>query len=325
MFEPLTSWFSSRARDLPWRSERSPYRVWISEVMLQQTHVETVIPYFHRWMERFPTVRDLATAHLDDVLKAWEGLGYYRRAVNLHRAAAIVMDTYGGRVPTDPEELLDLPGVGHYTAAAVAAFAAGRPLLPVDANVQRVAARLFTLSGAAGPQTVKKYLQRNLGSQNPGSTAEALMELGALVCTSRSPRCGACPLSPSCKAYQLGRATDFPERRRRKERPQRFRFAAVIIRKGKIYLERRPEGGLLGGTWGFPQISTPPNRCSLLNPVRHGYTHFDLTLTPAVVEGSQRPDGSGAFLKPHEIAARALSQVDHKVLARLRETYPSGI
>ena len=219
-------------------------------------------------MERFPTVRDLATAHLDNVLKAWEGLGYYRRAVNLHRAAATVMDTYGGRVPTDPEELLDLPGVGHYTAAAVATFAAGQPLLPVDANVRRVAARLFTLSGAAGPQTVKKYLQRNLGAQNPGSTAEALMELGALVCTPRSPRCGACPLSPSCKAYQLGRATDFPERRGRRERPQRFRFAAVIIRKGKMYLERRPEGGLLGGTWGFPQISTPPNRCSLLNPVQ---------------------------------------------------------
>jgi A/G-specific adenine glycosylase len=248
----LLSYFDARRRDLPWRGEPDPYRVWVSEVMLQQTRVATVIPYYERWLQRFPTLDALAGAGTDDVLRAWQGLGYYSRARNLHAAAKIVRERFAGQLPGDPAALRSLPGVGAYTAGAVASIAFGRAEPAVDGNVARVLARLLD-EPAPGPATLQATAAALVDRARPGDFNQALMELGATLCTPRAPRCGQCPVADLCRARRAGTEALRPAPRPRPAPPLFERPTAVIVDDARrVLLLRRPERGLLAGLWTFP-------------------------------------------------------------------------
>lgn len=316
MTEALLRWFAAHRRDLPWRHQRTPYRVWVSEVMLQQTQVATAIPYYRRWMQRFPTLSHLASATLDEVYKLWEGLGYYRRARYLHQAAQEVVARYGGKLPSRADALRALPGFGSYTAAAVASIAFGEPVLAIDGNVKRVAARYFKLAQPSEAE-VHKRLSPYLPNHEPGSFNEALMELGATVCRPRAPRCNACPLAATCGAQRAGQVADYPRPNLRRAVPTLTRYALLYGEAGQVWLSRRPQGELLGGLWGFPLgDSCPPG--TVLKPVRHAYTHFRLVVLPVVVNAA--PPGQPVPLG--EIERLALSRLDYKLLERWR--YAAG-
>ena len=310
--EALLAWFTARQRPLPWRDLRTPYRVWVSETMLQQTQVATVVPYFERWLRRFPTLEALADAPLEDVLKMWEGLGYYRRARLLHAGAQRVMQ-YGGALPETYAELLKLPGIGPYTAAAIASLAFNEAVLAVDGNVKRVAARLFCLPEEPTPRTVKEKLEPLLPPTQAGAFNEALMELGATVCTPRAPHCHACPVSGDCSAFRTGRVGEFPHPKARKQVPHYRRFALVYQQAGKLWLRRRPENEMLGGLWGFVLSDSAPQGRQL-EPVQHAYTHFKVTATPVLVA---TPPETGTWVETSCLASLALSKLDYKILAKL--------
>lgn len=252
----LLDWYDRSRRELPWRAsggERpDPYQVWLSEVMLQQTRVETVRAYYLRWIELFPTVEALAQADQDEVMKAWEGLGYYSRARNLHRAVREVARSYGGRVPDDPDTFRSLPGVGRYTAGAVMSIAFGREEPVVDGNVRRVLARLLDDPEPADSR-LWAVAERLVKGERPGDLNQAVMELGATVCTPRSPQCGRCPVADFCAARRAGTQAIRPQPRRRAPLPHEQRVAAVVEGEdGRVLLGRRPDAGRLGGMWEFP-------------------------------------------------------------------------
>ncbi len=248
----LLDHFDRHARELPWRGERDPYRILVSEVMLQQTRVETVKRYYGPWLERFPTLEHLADAAEDDVLKAWEGLGYYRRARNLHRAAAVVRERYAGHFPATLDGLRALPGVGEYTAGAVASIAFDQPAPAVDGNVRRVLARLFDVARPK-PSWLRTRAATLVDLRRPGDFNQALMELGATVCTPRSPACGGCPLSGVCAAREAGTQAERPAPAERRA-PPKADFALVVAHcDHRTLLVRRPVDGLLGGMWAFPE------------------------------------------------------------------------
>jgi A/G-specific adenine glycosylase len=253
----VLAFFVERRRNLPWRRSADPYRVWVSEIMLQQTRVETVVPYYERWLERFPTVDALAAASTDDVLHAWQGLGYYSRARNLHRAAGVVRERWRGQVPDTTETLRALPGVGAYTAGAIASIAYGRRVPAVDGNVRRVLSRLadrdFT---AAALQDLAAAL---VPADRPGDFNQALMELGATVCTPRNPACAACPVARQCRARERGTVLERPAKRRAAPVPS-FQVGTAVARDahGRWVLARRPDRGLLAGLWQFPGVIVRP-------------------------------------------------------------------
>lgn len=315
--KPLLEWFGASQRTLPWRQNRTPYRVWISEVMLQQTQVRTATPYFERWMARFPTLPSLACAPLGEVLKAWEGLGYYRRARLLHEGAKRVVAEQRGELPTTYNELLKLPGIGPYTAAAVASLAFDEAVLAIDGNVKRVAARLFLIPGEVSEKTAKAALAPHLPFEQAGAFNEALMELGATVCVPRAPHCEACPLSAHCKAFQTGQTASFPHPKARKRVPHLRRYALVCLQESALWLQQRAPDEMLGGLWGFVLREDEP-RGQPLEPVQHAYTHFKITATPVIV---RTPPPSGQWVDRTELETLALSRLDYKILGRLRETY----
>lgn len=257
----LLAWYDRSRRDLPWRTPpgapQDPYHIWVSEVMLQQTRVETALPYYERWMERFPTLDDLAAAPLDEVLKHWEGLGYYSRARNLHKAVREVAERYGGEVPDDSGAFRELPGVGRYTAGAVMSIAFGREEPLVDGNVRRVFARL---TDDAEPEDSRLWALAGelVQGDRPGDLNQALMELGATVCTPRNPRCSACPIRSDCKAHANGTAEQRPAPRRKKALPHEDEVIAIVQFAGKYLLTRRPADGRLGGMWHFPSATMRP-------------------------------------------------------------------
>lgn len=248
----LLDHYDAHQRELPWRKEEDPYRIWVSEVMLQQTRVDTVIPYYRRWIERFPGLDDLASAEQEEVLQMWKGLGYYSRARNLHRAARMVRERHGGRVPDSTKELRELPGVGEYTAGAVASIAFGRPEPAVDGNVRRVLSRLYDLPDP-GDAELRRRAAALVDPRRPGCFNQALMELGATVCTPSSPDCPTCPLEDLCLARERGTVEDRPKPRERATvTPRRMAVAIPVSTDGRTLLVRRPESGLLGGLWEFP-------------------------------------------------------------------------
>ena len=257
----LGAWFDRVARDLPWRRTRDPYAIWLSEVMLQQTRVETVIPYYERFLARYPTVADLAGATLDQVLSLWSGLGYYRRARVLHLAAREVTERYGGAFPAEAAGLRDLPGVGAYTAGAIASIAFDRREALVDGNVARVLARLEgiddDIKSAAGARRLWAAAARLVPAERPGRFNQALMELGATVCTPRSPRCDACPVDGACAARAAGREEELPVISPKREAPSVAMVAAVVRAGRRVLLARRAEGGLFGGLWEPPMVEAP--------------------------------------------------------------------
>ncbi len=313
--DALLEWFERTRRKLPWRASRTPYRVLVSEVMLQQTQVATVVPYFERWLARFPDVQTLADAPLDDALKLWEGLGYYRRARNLHRAAQLVAQQ-GGVFPTDYQGWLSLPGVGPYTAAALASIVNGESVVAVDGNVKRVSARLFVLEGEVKPEVAREHLEPLLPQGRPGDFNEALMELGATVCTPKRPTCQRCPLSAYCLAYQTGRVEALPTPKTRAAIPHRVRYAVVDVQDEKIWLRQRGADEMLSGLWGFALLEELPPNAQTLPPVTHAYTHFSTAVTPVLTTSRGL---EGAFVPTSDLDALALSTLDRKILSGLRD------
>jgi len=298
----LLAWYRRNQRDLPWRGEPVPYRIWVSEVMLQQTQVNTVIPYYRRFLERFPTVAELAAASLEEVLKAWEGMGYYARARNLHRAAIEIVEAHGGCLPQSYAELRRLPGFGEYTAGAVASIAFGEPAPAIDSNTRRVLARLFAVEvevgRGAGARRVREIGAALVDPDVPGDWTQALIELGATVCLPQSPRCLLCPLWGLCRARQQGVEQELPVRPAKKKRPHYNVTAAIVHHNGQILIAQRPLDGMLGGLWEFPggkqkegETLAECLRREILEElgilievgepvvtVKHSYTHFKITL-----------------------------------------------
>lgn len=300
----LLAWYGAARRDLPWRRDRDPYRVWISEVMLQQTRVRTARGYFERWMERFPTLDDLAAAREGDVLRAWQGLGYYARARNLHRAAIIVRDQFGSRLPRDAAALEELPGVGEYTAGAIASIAYGRPEPAVDGNARRLLCRLYDLQ-APSARELGRCSAELIDHERPGDFNQALMELGASVCTPRAPRCPSCPVSGFCLAHARGTEATRPAPSPRSPVP-RFRVGTAVIRSpsGRLLLARRPVPGLLAGMWEFPGRVARPGE-SPLSAARRAL-------------GAAAGHGSGGAHRP-PTAPRLITRIQHAYSHRRHE------
>ena len=312
----LVRWQARHGRhDLPWQRTRDPYRIWLSEVMLQQTQVATVIPYYRRFLARFPSVKALATATLDDVLTLWSGLGYYTRARNLHAAARAVVALHRGRFPRTREGLESLPGLGRSTAAAIAVFAFGEREAILDGNVKRVLARHFAVRGYPGEKRVENRLWALAESELPATNIEAytqaLMDLGAGVCTRKRPACADCPLSETCRGYARGKAEAYPEARPRRNRPLRSTSMLLLLCKGEVLLEKRPPAGVWGGLWCFPEIEPGSEKLSgkrSLPVLRHEFTHFTLDITPIVCfleSASPRATEPGQIWLPVEEAIGA--------------------
>jgi A/G-specific adenine glycosylase len=333
----LLRWYDRHRRRLPWRAEPGaapdPYRVWLSEIMLQQTTVATVGAYFDRFVARFPTVGALAAASLDDVLHAWQGLGYYARARNLHACARAVMTLHGGAFPDDAEALRALPGIGAYTAAAIAAIAFDRKAAAVDGNVERVVARLFALEAPlpGARAELRRLTETLVPDRRAGDFAQALMDLGATVCTPRAPQCILCPVRAFCRGRALGLAESLPRRRARTARPTRRGVAFWAVRPdGSVLLRRRPEHGLLGGMievpsteWREAAISEAaarkeaPVRASwvrLPGTVRHTFTHFHLELAVLAGETEATAKSAGSWIPLDRLAEQALPTVMKKVV-----------
>ena len=333
----LLDWYDLHRRRMPWRAlpgERAdPYKVWLSEIMLQQTTVAAVGPYFARFVERFPTVHALAAAKLDEVLALWQGLGYYARARNLHRAAQIVARELGGRFPDTAEALRKLPGVGDYTGAAIAAIAFERPEAAVDGNVERVMARLHAVEvplPAAKP-ALRELARRLVPEARPGDFAQALMDLGATICVPRAPRCLVCPWSGACEARARGLAEDLPRKLAKRARPVRHGVAFFLMdRDGAILLRRRPEKGLLGGMMEVPSTGwaekapsaheaaaaapAPATWRVLPGTVHHGFTHFELKLTVWAARVARRPRAKGVWCPGEQLSMQALPTAMKKIL-----------
>lgn len=335
----LLNWYDKHRRVLPWRAlpgrTPNPYAVWLSEIMLQQTTVATVGPYFHKFMKLWPRVEDLAKANRDDVLAAWAGLGYYSRARNLHACANKVVAQYNGKFPTTEAELRELPGIGPYTAAAIAAIAFDASANVVDGNVERVMARLFAVSAPlpAGKNRLRELAATLVPAKRAGDYAQALMDLGATVCTPRSPDCGACPLRRSCVAYAGGNPAQYPRRSAKKARPVRHAILFMLHdRQGRIWMRQRPEKGLLAAMLEFPSspwqeeavnlkqalaslgTKLPPApdwRLSQIE-VRHVFTHFELRLAIATAPAERKP--AGLWLHAEEARKRALPSLMNKAL-----------
>nr|WP_257985144.1 A/G-specific adenine glycosylase [Bacillus sp. T33-2] len=255
----LISWFEQEQRELPWRIDNDPYKVWVSEIMLQQTRVDTVIPYFNRFIEQFPTIGTLAEADEDRVLKAWEGLGYYSRARNLQTAVKEVHEKYGGKVPDTPEGISSLKGVGPYTAGAILSIAYGKPEPAVDGNVMRVLARILLIREDIARPSVRKIFEEAvralISHENPSYFNQALMELGALICTPSSPSCLLCPVSDYCEAYHEGEQNDLPVKsKKKKQRAVQLAAAVLTDGEGRILIRKRPSSGLLANLWEFPNV-----------------------------------------------------------------------
>ncbi|MEJ5363944.1 MAG: A/G-specific adenine glycosylase [Desulfosoma sp.] len=252
----LVEWFCRHQRPLPWRRDYAPYAVWISEIMLQQTQVAKVVPYFERWMARLPDVQAVAEAPLDELLHLWEGLGYYSRVRHVKKAAEAILSRHGGKIPSDEKALRELPGIGEYTAAAIASLAFGQDVPVLDGNAQRVAARLLDWNDPVDETRTKKALRQALGRWMPPGRArefnQAVMELGSVVCTPKRPACKACPVVSWCRAYAAGTVAERPAKRRRPS-PEHVSVAVgVLYKNGEIFIQKRPPGGLMAGLWEFP-------------------------------------------------------------------------
>jgi A/G-specific adenine glycosylase len=298
----LLAWYSLNHRHLPWRGIHDPYAIWISEIMLQQTQVNTVIPYYGRWMDKFPTLKILATSSEQVVLSEWEGLGYYSRARNLLRSAKIIQHELGGEFPSTIEGLLALPGVGKYTANAIASLVFGADVATMDANIRRVLARVFLMEKPArsseGERELWRYAQKNVPRGKAGDYNQALMDLGATLCTPQKPRCDPCPLIPLCEAHRQGIEESLPLLGGKPTIPHMTVTAAVITDHSKILIARRPSNGLLGGMWEFPggkvELGESLEEClareineelgatiTVEKPIgtfQHAYSHFKVTL-----------------------------------------------
>jgi A/G-specific adenine glycosylase len=298
----VVKWFAAHGRrDLPWQRDPTPYRVWISEIMLQQTQVATVTPYYLRFLKAFPDATALADAQLDDILHHWSGLGYYARARNLHKAACIVRDRFGGVFPASFDDVVALPGIGRSTAGAILSLSRGERYPILDGNVKRVLARYHAVAGWPGKTAVSRQLWLYADEHTPTDAVtaytQAMMDLGATICTRSGPRCSACPLADGCEAHQSGRTAEFPTRREKQAKRLKKTQMILVRTREAVYLERRPPSGIWGGLWSFPelepqedaaswceqQLQVTPVDMQQWQTVRHSFTHFDLDIEPTAV------------------------------------------
>ncbi len=298
----LLTWYEKEKREMPWRNDLNPYRILVSEFMLQQTQVKTVISYFERWMKSFPSLQKLAKAQESTVLKHWEGLGYYSRARNLKKTAQLILKNYSGKIPDSMDEILKLPGVGRYTAGAILSIAFGQKVPVLDGNVKRVLSRIFLLKENGGDRKSENILWETMHNLLPETRAgdfnQAFMELGATVCLPKNPLCLLCPLKQNCKAQKTGEQNLYPPRKQKTPSIKIEVSAAVILRRNKIYIQKRKLGGLMGGLWEFPGGKFEPGESAeqcltreikeemgvalhideKLMTVKHSYTRFRVTL-----------------------------------------------
>jgi len=345
----LISWYRQQKRDLPWRQSKDPYRILVSEVMLQQTRVAAVLPYFERFVRQFPSFQALASASLDDVLKAWQGLGYYRRAQYLHEAAKIVAREYQGQLPNQPEMLASLPGVGPYTAAALASIVFGHPEPVLDGNSVRVLCRFFGIRGkpslAQNRRRLRNLARHLMGRNSPGDFNQAMMELGAVVCTPRKPRCPDCPLVVACRAYQTQEVDLIPNRSRSRNLPHFHVAAGIIWNDGRILIAQRLPDGMLANLWEFPggkpeagenleecvireireELQIEVAVCCPFVAVEHAYSHFRITLhTYHCVHRGGEPKPVGcqrfAWVRPIELLRFPLPAASLRVAERLLQS-----
>ncbi len=305
----VLAWFDQHGRhDLPWQQDISPYRVWVSEIMLQQTQVKTVIPYYHRFMEAFPTVEALADAPQDQVLHLWTGLGYYARARNLHKTAITVTQELGGVFPTSVEALCELPGIGRSTAGAICSIAGGQRAAILDGNVKRVLARYHAVAGWPGTTSVHNELweiaERYTPQTRYADYTQAMMDLGATLCTRSSPSCERCPLEYDCQAKALGRPGDYPGKKPKKALPVKSTtFVMALSRDGEVLLEKRPAQGIWGGLWCLPELESAeqarhwcmdncqaePGEVERWQDFRHTFSHYHLDITPVLARLDSSP------------------------------------
>lgn len=307
----LLSWYDKNKRDLPWRSdEPNPYHVWLSEIMLQQTTVATVIPYFQTFTKRWPRLQDLAHASLDEVLTEWQGLGYYSRARNLHACAKTLTQHF----PNTENELLKLPGIGPYTAAAIASIAFDQKAAAVDGNVIRVISRYYAIEKENPKNIVLERLQSLLPKERYGDFTQALMELGALICRPKNPSCASCPLELECQAMLLGQAERFPLKPLKQKIPTRYATAFILKRKdGAVLLRKRPAKGLLGGMMEVPTTPWETKKIEKKGTlVRHTFTHFHLEVD--VCAHANENDFQGIWVKPEDLGKYALPTLMKKIL-----------
>ncbi len=342
----LLKWFRANARDLPWRKNRTPYAVWVSEIMLQQTQVATVIDYFNRFLKRFPTVEKLARAKQDSILKLWEGLGYYSRGRNLHKGAKLIVSDYNGQLPDTLDELQKIPGIGRYTAGAIASIAFNKPAPILDGNVIRVLCRLFRIKGNPKDTAVKNKLwelaDMLVHTKHPGDFNEAMMELGAMVCTPSNPLCSSCPLMKTCEAFKHNEQESLPFKQKQARLPHYTIVVGVVYKDGKILIDKRKQNALLGGLWEFPggkkrkdesfkaavtrevkeetgiHIKVGKRQCI----VKHTYSHFKITLHAYLCDyksGTAKPLGCDAvkWVTPKELKRYAFPGANIKIIKHL--------
>lgn len=341
----LLPWFDENQRELPWRHCGDAYGIWVSEIMLQQTRVATVIEYWNRWMREFPTVESLAAADLDDVMKIWSGLGYYRRARFLHSAANVLVEDFDGELPETATELQTLPGIGRYTAGAVASQAFGKAAPIVDGNVIRILSRLFAIPGdprSSGNQKILwRLAERLVDPERPGDFNQSMMELGATVCTPRGPACVSCPVRQCCEAFGVGAAEDYPEpSKKTKVTPARSLTAIVYTDEGssrKYFIEQRPPEGLLANLWQFPstedrginanpdpigarlvELGLDATKRADIGVVEHIFSHLKMNYEISAWESSATSSSTGRWVDAEELSSAAFSTAMRKVFSHFQ-------
>ncbi|MHC5083919.1 MAG: A/G-specific adenine glycosylase [Planctomycetota bacterium] len=339
----LLRWFKQNARDLPWRRTDDPYAIWVSEIMLQQTQVATVIDYYNRFLKRFPTVQKLAGARQDTVLKLWEGLGYYSRGRNLHKGAKTIVADYNGQLPDTVEGLQQIPGIGRYTAGAIASIAFNKPAPILDGNVIRVLCRLYRIHGNPKDNAIKNRLwelaETLVSPKYPGDFNEAMMELGATVCTPANPLCDQCPLKKYCAAFEHNEQADLPQKQKAAPIPHHTIVVGIVYKGDKILIDKRKQNALLGGLWEFPGGKKKKSESfkqavarevkeetgidievgKRLTIVKHVYSHFKITLHAYVCDytsGTAKPLACDAvkWIKPADLKKHAFPGANQKII-----------
>jgi len=334
----LIYWYRNNKRPLPFRSTKDPYKIWVSEIMLQQTQMKTAIPFYERWINKLPTIESVASTDIDSLLKLWEGLGYYKRCQNFYQASKIIVEKYKGIVPSNYESFKGLPGVGDYTAGAVLSISFGIPVPAIDGNVKRVMARLYGFKHLTkyNSAIINKVISRILKNVNPSDFNQGLMELGALVCTFESPKCFKCPISKNCKAYQSGNPINYPKKKFTRAIPHFNVVTAIIWRGDTFYIQRRREDKMLGGLWEFPGgkvekgetlesalLRELKEECDFngrilkkATSVKHRYSHYSITMHCYYCE--EKNDkivtlANSNWIKKNQISQYSFPKANHKI------------